>query len=157
MQISKTWVDDYHTTASSSSSFLKFSSIKRRIHSPIPFVYLFTFCHLPACEFPSTLSGFSLHFRVFLLSSLFCWLFFPLFSHEYFHIFMWPLFGFLRLRLLTPATPTLSWQLWAKLSAADCLPSSEVACVGPCYLIGFCDSEDEHQMAGCSAQWESSI
>jgi len=76
MQISKTWVDDNHTTASSSSSFLKFSSIKRRIHSPIPFVYLFTFCHLPACEFPSTLSGFSLHFLVFLLSSLFCWLFF---------------------------------------------------------------------------------
>lgn len=80
--------------------------------------------------------------------------FFFLFSHEYFHIFMWPLFGFLRLRLLTPASPTLSWQLWAKLSAADCLPSSEVACVGPCYLIGFCDSEDEHQMAGSSAQWK---
>lgn len=83
--------------------------------------------------------------------------FFSLFSHEYFHIFMWPLFGFLRLRLLTPATPTLSWQLWAKLSAADCLPSSEVACVGPCYLIGFCDSEGEHQMAGCSAQWKKLV
>lgn len=54
------------------------------------------------------------------------------------------------LRLLI--SPALSWQLCVKLSAAAST-FSEVSCVGPCYLIGFCDLEDEHQMAGKAIQW----